>query len=160
MLLLVWDEPLRIFSSRVNFVSCLFFRPLTSGLTIPNTPCAERNCHFESFLTYSVSSTVSLFGMVPPGFLHIGSILCIVFIGLGLLILGCPIRPFNSAELRSRLFPPFSSILFFGDGLGFWMESGLAYLAAFGYLLHTVSVTDLFSTFVLSHNTKRGNVYT
>lgn len=38
MLLLVWDEPLRILSSRVIFVSCLFSRLLTSGLSISNAP--------------------------------------------------------------------------------------------------------------------------
>lgn len=91
MLLLVWDEPVRILSSRVNPFSCLFFRPLTSGLSISNAPCAKSNCHFEDFLHTLSLLLLSLYLV----WFHRGYILG-AFFALCLLawdfIRGCPIR--------------------------------------------------------------------
>lgn len=82
-----------------------------------SAPCAENNCHFEDFLHTLSLLLLSLY-LVWSG-LHIRSILCIVFIGLGFYTWVSD-TTFNSAELRSKfLFSSFFFFFFLGDGLGF-----------------------------------------
>lgn len=104
MLLLVWNEPLRTFAShtRLDFAleffrfgpSLYFFHLREGPCLIPNPHAHERAVSGETYPLHTSFLLLSLYylGVLPPGFLHTWSIVCIVVFFLAWDVLfGCVI---------------------------------------------------------------------